>query len=311
MSVRSGATAAWAFGRRLGGWSTTAGDGEADQALKRHLHWAAPAASAFATLAAAAAVAFRDRPTVFGALAVLLILAMVPLLVGGLARRLLRRLEVAVTEREVFQGELEAACRTTEKLRDLANHDELTGLPNRSLLYDRLSLAITQSHRHASHLALLFLDLDDFKRVNDSFGHGSGDRLLVELAGRVRSSVRAGDTVARFGGDEFVVLLDGVSGAPDAERVAAKVLGAVQAAYRLDGREVSLAASIGVSVYPRDGTSSDELLRSADAAMYCEKRRSTPPGPGAHAQPGAFRVAIGRRGGRSATDDDRTRRGGM
>jgi diguanylate cyclase (GGDEF)-like protein len=287
MNVRSGATAAWSFGRSLGGWSPTAGDGGGDPALKRHLRWAAPAAAAFAALAVATAVAFGDRPTVFGALAVLLTLAMVPVLVGGLARRLLRRLEVATTEREVFQAELEAAWRTTEEFRALANHDKLTGLPNRSLLYDRLTLAITKSRRQASQLALLFLDLDDFKRVNDSFGHSSGDLLLVELAGRVRTSVRAGDTVARFGGDEFIVLLDGVSGARDAARVAAKVLKAVQAPYRLDGHEVAIGASVGLSLYPSDGTSSDELVRSADAAMYSDKYRAASPGPGADAQPDA------------------------
>jgi diguanylate cyclase (GGDEF)-like protein len=301
MNVRSGATAAWALSRRLGVWSTAAREGGADLALKRHLRWAAPAAAAFATLAAAAAAAFRDRPTFFGALAVLLTLAMVPLLVEGLAMRLRRRLEVAITEREVFQAELDAACRTTEEFRDLATHDDLTGLPNRNLLYDRLGLAITQSHRQASQLALLFLDLDGFKSVNDSFGHGNGDRLLVELAHRVRSSVRAGDTVARVGGDEFIVLLDGVSGAPDAARVAAKVLAAVQAPYRLDRHEVSIAVSIGVSVYPGDGTSSDELVRSADAAMYREKHRAAVPAPGARPPSGSVRARPGGRAGSRAT----------
>jgi diguanylate cyclase (GGDEF)-like protein len=255
--------------------------------LKRYLLWAAPAAAAFAALAAVAGAAFLDRPSVVGALGVLVSLAMVPLLVAGLARRLQRRLDVAITEREVFRAELDAACRTTEELRNFANHDGLTGLPNRSLLHDRLGLAITQSHRQGSHLAVLFLDLDDFKRVNDSLGHGSGDSLLVELARRVRTSVRAGDTVARFGGDEFIVLLDELSEARDADLVAAKVLDAVQAPYRLDGHEVSIAASLGVSVYPRDGTSSDELLRSADAAMYREKRRAVTPGPGIRSLPSA------------------------
>jgi diguanylate cyclase (GGDEF)-like protein len=312
MNVRSRAGAAWAFGRRLGGWSPTSPrDREADVALKRHLRWATPVAAAFATLAAGAAAAFRDRPSVFGALAVLLTLAMVPLLVGGLARRLLRRLEVAITEREVFQAQLDAACRTTEEFRDLANHDDLTGLPKRSLLYDRLGLAITRSRRQASHLALLFLDLDDFKRVNDSFGHGSGDRLLVELAHRVRTSVRAGDTVARFGGDEFIVLLDGVSGAGGAARVAAKVLDAVQAPYRLDGHEVSIAASLGVSVYPADGTSSDELLRSADTAMYREKQRAATPGPGCPLSARPLSGATGQPGVTVGDEARRDERGGL
>ncbi|HYN02664.1 MAG TPA: GGDEF domain-containing protein [Vicinamibacteria bacterium] len=216
-------------------------------------------------------MAFGDRPTVFGALALLATVAMVPLLFRGLATPILARLDAAITERGILQAELDAAHKTKEELRDLAYHDELTGLPNRSLLYDRLGLAIMQSHRQSSHLALLFLDLDDFKAVNDSFGHGSGDRLLVELATRVRSSVRAGDTVARFGGDEFVVLLDSVTGPENASRVAAKVLDAVRAPFQLDGHEVSIAASVGVSVYPRDGTSPDELVSSADAAMYRDK----------------------------------------
>jgi len=191
----------------------------------------------------------------------------------ALATRVLTRLDAGATERDTLQAELAAALRAKGALRELAYHDELTGLPNRGLLYDRLGLAIAHAYRQASHLAVLFLDLDDFKAVNDSLGHGSGDRLLVDLATRLRRSVRAGDTVARFGGDEFVVLLDGVSGAEDAAHVAAKVLEAVRAPFRLEGHGVSIGASVGVSVYPADGTSPDALVRSADAAMYRDKHR--------------------------------------
>jgi diguanylate cyclase (GGDEF)-like protein len=244
-------------------------------------------------LAAVGGAALRDRPTVFGALALIGAVAMVPLLFRGLATRILAVLN---SERETLQAELDAARKTEEEFRDLAYHDDLTGLPNRSLLYDRLGLAITQSHRQASHLALLFLDLDDFKTVNDSFGHGSGDRVLVELAARVRGSVRAGDTVARFGGDEFIVLLDSVSGAEDAGRVAAKVLDAVRAPFRLDGHEVVVAASVGVSVYPGDGTSPDELVKSADAAMYRDKQREATPHPRAVWLAGGGSGDEGRRG---------------
>jgi diguanylate cyclase (GGDEF)-like protein len=198
---------------------------------------------------------------------------MVPLLFRELAVRAQAGLDDAVTERDTLQAELDAARTTKEELRTLAYHDDLTGLPNRSLLHDRLGLAIAHCLREASHLAVLFLDLDDFKSVNDSLGHGVGDRLLVELATRIRSSVRAGDTVARFGGDEFVVLLDTVTGPADAARVAAKVLDAVRAPFRLDDHEVAVAASVGVSVYPGDGTSSEELVRSADVAMYRDKNR--------------------------------------
>jgi diguanylate cyclase (GGDEF)-like protein len=277
MTVHS--LAAWALRRRGGTlppWSVRARGG--DLALRRHLVWAVPAGAAFATLAAAAGAAFRGRPTVLGALALIAAVALLPLLIRGLARRILLRLEVAVTEREIFRAELDAAHRTKDEFRDLAYHDNLTGLPNRGLLYDRLGLAITHARRQGTLLALLFLDLDDFKTVNDSFGHGSGDRLLVELAARVRSSVRAGDTVARIGGDEFIVLLDSVTGAQDAAHVAAKVLESVQAPYRLDRHEVSIATSVGVSVFPGDGTSPEELVRSADSAMYRDKQRAATPG---------------------------------
>jgi diguanylate cyclase (GGDEF)-like protein len=212
---------------------------------------------------------------------------MTPLLFHRLATRTLSRLDAAVAERETLQAALDAAHEANAQLRNLASHDDLTGLPNRSLLHDRLGLAITHSRRQASHVAVLFLDLDDFKTVNDSFGHSSGDRLLVELATRVRSSVRAGDTVARLGGDEFIVLLDSVTGAEDAARVAAKVLEAVRAPFRLDGQDVYVAASAGVSVYPGDGTSPEELIRSADAAMYRDKQRAATPGPGAVSLSGA------------------------
>jgi diguanylate cyclase (GGDEF)-like protein len=277
MTVHS--VAAWAL-RRRGGmlppWSVP--DRGGDLALRRHLVWAVPAGAGFAALAAAAGAEFRGRPTVLGALALIAAVALLPLLIRGLARRILLRLEVAVTEREIFRAELDAAHRTKDEFRDLAYHDNLTGLPNRGLLYDRLGLAITHARRQGTLLALLFLDLDDFKTVNDSFGHGSGDRLLVELAARVRSSVRAGDTVARIGGDEFIVLLDSVTGAQDAAHVAAKVLESVQAPYRLDRHEVSIATSVGVSVFPGDGTSPEELVRSADSAMYRDKQRAATPG---------------------------------
>jgi diguanylate cyclase (GGDEF)-like protein len=287
MTVHS--VAAWALtrrGRTRPPWVFR--DRGADLALRRHLAWAVPAGAALATLAAAAGAEFRDRPTVLGALALIAAVALLPLLIRGLATRILVRLEAESTERKTLQDELDAARRTKDEFRDLAYHADLTGLPNRSLLYDRLGLAVTHARRQGSLLALLFLDLDDFKAVNDSFGHGSGDRVLVELATRVRGSVRAGDTVARYGGDEFIVLLDKVTGAQDAAHVAAKVLEAVRGPYRLDGHEVSIAASVGVSVYPGDGASPDELVKSADAAMYRDKRQAATPDPGARSMPGAF-----------------------
>ncbi len=267
--------AAWAFG-----WgepqAPRAAARSADIALRRSLRWAIPLGVAFGTLAAAAGAGVRDSQTVTGALILVAAVALAPLLFLGFAARIRERLDGAAVERGALEVELADVRHSTEQLRNLAYHDELTGLPNRGLLYDRLRLAITHSFRHASHLAVLFLDLDDFKAVNDRFGHVAGDQLLVEIAARVRDSVRTGDTVARFGGDEFVVLLSSVTGAGDAAYVAAKVLDAAQAPFRLEGHEISITTSLGVSVYPADGASAGELMKSADAAMYREKRTRRP-----------------------------------
>ncbi len=253
------------------------------EGLRQLVGWLAPTAAAFAALAAAAGAAFHDRPTVLGGGAIGGAVALVFLLLRRLAARALESLDDASAEQERLERELVAVKEAKEEFRSLAYHDGLTGLPNRHLFRDRLGLAITHSSRHQGHLALLYLDVDDFKGVNDSFGHGSGDRVLVELAGRIRAAVRAEDTVARIGGDEFVVLLAQVTGARDAARVAAKVLDAVRLPLRVDGHEVSIAASVGVSVYPDDGTSSDDLVRHADGAMYRNKQRPETPDPGAAA----------------------------
>ena len=243
-----------------------------DSALRRRLGLATPVGVVIATLAAAAGAAFAGRPTPLGALLLAAIVAVPALLLREFGARILGRLDGDVGERETLRSALVAASQTREELRTLAYHDTLTGLPNRSLLQDRLAIAIAHARRQANRLAVLFLDLDDFKAVNDSFGHAFGDRLLVEVAGRLRASVRSGDSVARFGGDEFVVLLDEVSEAQDAARVAKKVLEALRAPYRLDGRLVRVAASVGMSVFPDDGASCGELLRQADAAMYRNKQ---------------------------------------
>jgi diguanylate cyclase (GGDEF)-like protein len=247
------------------------GDG-GDSALRRRLGLATPVGVVIATLAAAAGAAFAGRPSLLGALALAAIVAAPALLLREFGARILGRLDGELGERETLRSALLDARKTREELRTLAYHDTLTGLPNRSLLQDRLAVAIAHARRQSTRLAVLFLDLDDFKAVNDSFGHDFGDRLLVEVAGRLRASVRAGDSVARFGGDEFVVLLDEVSEAQDAARVATKVLEALRAPYRLDGRLVRVVASVGMSVFPDDGASCGELLRQADAAMYRNKQ---------------------------------------
>jgi len=163
--------------------------------------------------------------------------------------------------------------RAEEQIKSLAYHDSLTGLPNRRLFQDRLSLAVAQAHRNTQRLAVLFLDLDRFKSVNDSLGHAAGDRLIQDVAERLRTCLREGDTVARLGGDEFTLLLPGVAQVVDAARVAEKVLDALRVPFLIEDRELLATASIGISLYPEDGRDADRLVKSADAAMYRAKQQ--------------------------------------
>ncbi len=155
-----------------------------------------------------------------------------------------------------------------EKLVHLAHYDALTGLPNRNLLQDRLRQSLAVANRSHSKVALMFLDLDRFKTINDSLGHLVGDRLLQEIGGRLTGAVRAGDTVARLGGDEFVVVLQNVRSAGDAALVAQNLLDAVSPPVLIEGAELHVSASIGISLYPDDGTDVESLMRAADVAMY-------------------------------------------
>jgi len=163
--------------------------------------------------------------------------------------------------------------RAEEQIKSLAYHDSLTGLPNRRLFRDRLSMAVAQAHRNSQHLAVLFLDLDRFKSVNDSLGHAAGDRLIQHVAERLRTCLREGDTVARLGGDEFTLLLPGVAQVVDAARVAEKVLDALRAPFLIEDRELLATASIGISLYPEDGRDADTLVKNADAGMYRAKQQ--------------------------------------
>ena len=163
--------------------------------------------------------------------------------------------------------------RVEEQVRSLAYRDSLTGLPNRLLFNDRLSMAVASAHRHRRGVAVLFLDLDRFKVINDSLGHSVGDRLLQEVAERLRGCVREGDSVARLGGDEFTVLLQDVSTPADAARIAEKVLDALRVPVRLDGHELFVTGSVGVSLFPEDGQSSETLIKHADTAMYRAKEQ--------------------------------------
>jgi len=158
-----------------------------------------------------------------------------------------------------------------EKIKHQAHYDNLTNLPNRFLSLDRLSQMIKEAERNNTLVAVLFIDLDYFKKVNDMLGHISADKLLVEAAQRISNSVRAGDTVGRLGGDEFIVLGGGISSADEVKTIAENLIQRINEAFVLDGKELILTASIGISLYPDDGKDRLELIRKADSAMYHSK----------------------------------------
>jgi diguanylate cyclase (GGDEF)-like protein len=163
-----------------------------------------------------------------------------------------------------------------EALAHRVMHDPLTDLPNRALFLDRLELALARLQRHRASIAVLFIDLDNFKVVNDSLGHGAGDRLLIEMADRLCHAIRPADTIARFGGDEFVVLCEDIIQARDAVIVGQRIVDAAAKPFEIDGREMFVTASVGVALALDPEATPETLLRDADAAMYRAKER----GPG-------------------------------
>ena len=158
-----------------------------------------------------------------------------------------------------------------ERVRHLAHYDALTDLPNRTLFFDRLSQALIQARRDETKAAVMFIDLDRFKNINDTLGHSVGDLLLQGVAVRLSQCMRQGDSVSRQGGDEFVVLLPEVSQAEDAALVAQKILSSISQPFHLDGHELRVSCSIGISFYPNDGDDAETLMKNADTAMYRAK----------------------------------------
>jgi diguanylate cyclase (GGDEF)-like protein/PAS domain S-box-containing protein len=180
----------------------------------------------------------------------------------------------------LFEGTVEDITEhkaVQERVKFLAYYDALTELPHRALLQDRLDNALVGARRRGEQIALLFLDLDRFKAINDSYGHAFGDRVLKEVAKRLKECAREHNTVARVGGDEFLILLSNINDAADAAIVAERVMDAMNASFAVEGRSLSLGCSVGVSIFPEHGEDGETLIRHADAAMYSAKEggRST------------------------------------
>lgn len=178
----------------------------------------------------------------------------------------------AGTQILVVMVDITARKNTEQVIQHLALHDALTGLSNRTLLFDRLEGAITAARRRNSSFALFFLDLDDFKPINDDLGHDAGDLVLKTIAQRLQGSVRESDTVARVGGDEFVLVLQDVHGRDSALSVAEKTIAALAKPISIDKRLCEVGATLGIALYPEHGEDADTLIRHADAAMYAAKR---------------------------------------
>lgn len=155
-----------------------------------------------------------------------------------------------------------------QKILEMATHDTLTGLPNRTLLDDRLQLALVQAKRKANKLAVLMLDMDNFKKINDSMGHSTGDELLKAVSHRMQETIRESDTVSRFGGDEFIILLPEISGSEEASEIAQRLVKSFHEPFLLSKGLTRISVSIGISIYPQHGNNSQDLLLHADTAMY-------------------------------------------
>ena len=213
------------------------------------------------------------------------------------------------------QADAEGAAQALQDAVQSAELDALTQLANRTTLLDRFGQALANARRHGAWFALLFLDLDNFKQLNDAYGHAFGDRVLRLVADRLVSAVRRVDTVSRHGGDEFLVLLAELNHPGDAQTVAEKLIEALGAPAELDGHVVSLTASVGIAIYPDDGDDFDTLVARADAAMYKTKRqraggvafhgKAPVEGPGLDAQPGTAMHQPARKGAGVADDPER------
>ncbi len=189
------------------------------------------------------------------------------------AERIDIELELKQTKNDLFEIRSDL-LKSQEREKDalhIALHDSLTGLPNRLLLEQRLDHGLTQARRYGWKLAVLFIDLDKFKNINDSYGHCIGDKLLIAVAERLQTSVRGEDMISRWGGDEFICLLLNVKHEPDVISLANKMVEQISQEYNFDGTIISISATIGIAICPRDGETAEVLFKQVDRAMYRSK----------------------------------------
>ena len=203
----------------------------------------------------------------------------------------LRQIDTLQKRDELLKQEVNQLTQEVEQARQCAHYDQLTGLPNRTLLLDRFSQAVARGARQHKQVALLFLDLDGFKSINDVLGHTAGDQLLQQVAARLTASIRASDTACRYGGDEFVILLPELQHRKSAVAAVEKIQAHLATPYMVDGITIEVTASIGMAVYPIDGSEFGDLIQQADAAMYCNKAHvPAPPRVLAQRQAGPSRL---------------------
>jgi diguanylate cyclase len=200
-------------------------------------------------------------------------------------RAALSRIDVLETDSLLLRQQVALLQRTVTRSRRFAYHDELTGLPNRRLLLDRYNQAVALATRQHRLVALLFLDLNGFKNVNDTHGHAAGDRILQQVAARLLASIRASDTACRYGGDEFVVLLPELETPRSALAAARKIRARLATPYVVDAMEITVTASIGTALYPVDGIEYGALMRATDGSMYRDKAESARQRGGEAAEP--------------------------
>ncbi|OOZ40537.1 hypothetical protein BOW53_07435 [Solemya pervernicosa gill symbiont] len=197
-------------------------------------------------------------------------LSVIVLLVGAVAAVIVYR--CTSREAQTISDNLTALEDSYVQLEERANKDALTGLPNRAALFDYLSHLFAVSEPQHEQFALMFFDLDRFKPVNDQLGHDAGDELLRQVADRISALLRREDVLARFGGDEFVAVTRHIEGSEGCQKVASKIVKAIQAPFEINGETVEIGTSIGISFYPEHGTQYDLLIKRADDAMYRAKR---------------------------------------